>query len=75
MIESGIKGEEYREVKDYWTTRISKGGGPTHVRFSYGYTKRCMTFEVKCIRLGYGKKEWGAPDYPVFIIVLGNRID
>ena len=45
------------------------------VRFSYGYTKRTMTFECKGITIGRGKPEWGAPtDRNVFIIKLGNRI-
>ncbi|MGM9838131.1 MAG: hypothetical protein ACI30A_06560 [Paludibacteraceae bacterium] len=53
-----------RRFKDY-----------THVRFSYGYTKRKMTFEVKEITIGKGKPEWGAPtDREVFIIKLGERI-
>lgn len=45
----------------------------THIKFSYGYTKRTMTFEYKGITIGKGKKEWGAPDEDVFIIKLGKR--
>ena len=44
------------------------------VRFSYGYTNRTMTFECKGIEIGTGRPEWGAPDEPVFIIKLGERI-
>lgn len=44
------------------------------VRFSYGYTKRTMTFKCEEITIGYGKPEWGAPDEPVFIIKLGERL-
>lgn len=44
------------------------------VKFSYGYTKRTMTFECKEITFGEGKKEWGAPDNDGFIIKLGKRI-
>ena len=47
----------------------------THVRFSYGYTSRTMTFEIKDIRTGIGNPEWGAPDKEVFIIELGNRTE
>lgn len=75
MIESGEKKEEYREIKDYWRVRLFRTGTPTHVRFSYGYTKRCMLFEIKQIHMGYGKKKWGAPDCEVYIITLGNRIN
>lgn len=45
------------------------------VKFSYGYTKRTMTFECKGITIGKGKKEWGAPDNDIFIIKLGERIE
>lgn len=49
--------------------------GYTHVCFSYGYTRRTMTFEVKEITIGKGKHEWGAPTYrEVFIIKLGERL-
>lgn len=46
-----------------------------NVQFSYGYTKRTMTFECKGIAIGKGHKEWGAPDNDVFIIKLGKRIE
>lgn len=111
MIESGVKTEEYREIKPYWVKRLLKtidmhhnhyedvdnecaqfytenkdllkedfklGGfqqkGYTHVKFSYGYTKRTMTFEIESIRIGKGNPEWGAPNEDVFIIKLGKRI-
>ena len=44
------------------------------VRFSYGYTKRTMTFDVKGIVLGKGNPSWGAPNEIVFIIKLGRRV-
>lgn len=46
------------------------------VCFSYGYTKRRMTFEIERIYRGKGNPEWGAPkDEEVFIIKLGRRIE
>ena len=46
----------------------------THVCFSYGYTKRRMTYEVETIKVGIGKPEWGAPtNRKVFVIKLGRR--
>lgn len=62
---------------------FSHRGGYSHIefkqfdriKFSYGYTKRTMTFECKEITFGEGKKEWGAPNEEVFIIKLGNRIE
>lgn len=106
MLESLIKGEEYRGITAYWIqrlcvfsdgNRISKSEAEflennktflysaiyegnieyikfTHVKFSYGYTKRTMTFEIKSITIGKGKPEWGAPTEEVFIIKLGKRI-
>lgn len=90
MIERGIKTEEYREVKPYWTKRFLKWEKPTfshrnghvscndkgytHVLLHYGYTSRGMVFELKDIRIGKGRKEWGAPDANVYIISLGQRI-
>lgn len=91
LIESGVKMEEYREIKQYWCRRLLtpreilicthqelKPCGFRHydtVRFSYGYTKRTMEFEVVGISVGYGNTEWGAPsDKMVFIISLGRRI-
>lgn len=101
MIESGVKTEEYREIKPYWTKRFLKNfpvfwrmavnvgmlsnnythlygkelSEYTHVKFSYGYTKRTMTFEIESITFGKGKPEWGAPTEDVFIIKLGKRLN
>lgn len=107
MIESGVKTEEYREIKTYWEKRLLEydkminfikknmneiivrrvlnyplidfakvfSKGYKYVRFSYGYTKRTMTFEIERITIGKGKPEWGSPiDKDVFIIKLGKRL-
>ena len=91
MIESGVKPEEYREIKPYWCKRFTgyefllysfrnghnklNAKGYTHVRFSYGYTRRTMTFEIDSITIGKGKTEWGAPAHEkIFIIKLGKRV-
>ena len=73
MIESGVKTEEYREIKPYWDKRLMRDkwnfctDSLCHipqkfdaVKFSYGYTKRTITFECKGITIGKGKPEWGA---------------
>lgn len=106
MIESGVKTEEYREIKPYWVQRLTRYGNDTlngrfyaefmssspevlkynieqglmcftdytHVKFSYGYTKRTITFEIESITIGKGNPEWGAPTEDVFIIKLGKRV-
>lgn len=88
MIERGEKREEYREMKPYWWKRLIETR-KTHpkspvscdslkridsVCFSYGYTKRRMTFECAGITIGRGHPEWGAPEEDVFIIKLGRRV-
>lgn len=103
LIESGIKTEEYREIKKHWISRlcVHEDGRPitrayanylehnisslctaihcevlrfsryTQVRFSYGYTRRTMTYKIESITIGIGSPRWGAPAKPVFIIKLG----
>ena len=45
------------------------------VRFHRGQGgKVSMLVECKGIRIGVGKKEWGAPKEPVFIIELGEKL-
>lgn len=73
MIECGVKTEEYREINAYWSSRLMFKS-LTHVKFSYGYTKRTMTFEIERITIGAGNPKWGAPTEFVFIIKLGKRI-
>ena len=73
MIERGEKTEDYREYKDYWCKRIIdydtlRLKPYTHVRFRYGYTKRTMLFVLDSITVNVGNPDWGAPQYPVFII-------
>lgn len=105
MIESLIKGAEYRSITAYWIVRLFRDENGRKisrltanflarnlkilkwwiesgklvfkpfdfVKFSYGYTKRTMTFEIESITIGKGKPEWGAPTEDVFIIKLGQR--
>ena len=73
MIKSGEKLEEYRENKPYWRKRLLSNKYDA-VKFRYGYTTRTMTFRIKQIRFGIGKKEWGAGNNEVFIIELDKRI-
>ena len=84
LIEKGIKREEYREIKDYYTKRLFlKGTEPKVRKFSYvtfylGYQKNRpqMTFRIKSICVGKGRPEWGAEEGKLYyIIVLGERIE
>ena len=74
LIEKGIKTEEYREIKDFWFKRLTNKNFK-YVQFSYGYTKRTMTFICEGIEIGTGKPEWGAKlGKAYFIIKLGRRL-
>lgn len=46
----------------------------THVCFSYGYTRRTMTFPLESMTIGRGRPEWGAPEEMVFILKLGKKL-
>jgi hypothetical protein len=76
MIASGEKREEYREIKSYWTTRLTNKKYDA-VQFTNGYSKNAprVTFELNDILSGLGVVEWGAPvSTPVFILRLGRII-
>lgn len=72
MILSGEKTEEYREIKPYWTKRLSKKYDI--VRFRNGYNKDSPWFEIefKNLETGIGRNDWGSGTEPVFILKLGN---
>lgn len=85
MIKSGEKKEEYRELSEYWESRIYNTPYPPmkvygFVEFSLGYPKkgdseRRMTFELKDITIGEGKPEWGAEKGKrYFVLKLGRRV-
>lgn len=73
MIASGVKQEEYRELKPYWHKRLSRREYDA-IHFRNGYSKGCpdMTVELKEILVGQGIVEWGAPSFPVYILRLGK---
>jgi len=73
LIESGVKLEEYREIKPYWNKRLLSKHYDA-VRFRNGYRKDSPVFliELKEILTGLGIVEWGAPNHPVYILKLGN---
>ena len=81
MIASGEKREEYRDVKDYYRTRISnfvrRGfGKKLIVGFSLGRKKADM-FVKFCgcnIYRDCQQPEWGEPEGPHYVIALGSRV-
>jgi hypothetical protein len=87
MILSGEKKEEYREIKDYWISRLAITFVHRHdedgerfifepkdfdtVRFKNGYAKDSVFTdrEVKGVRIGTGKPEWGAENNKNYFII------
>ena len=74
MVRSGIKKEEYREIKPYWNTRLSKTYDAVLFRNGYQPDPPSFYIELKVIRIGIGIPEWGAPPEPVYILELGDLI-
>lgn len=86
MIASGVKKEEYREIKTFYVSRLVDGDKICidtpypfkhfdAVRFHRGYTNTTMLLECKGIRIGEGNPDWGAVDgEKYFVISLGNII-
>lgn len=78
LIKSGLKTEEYRDIKPYWDKRLMSGQTFDKVSFKNGYSQSAPTFEIelKGIRCGIGRPEWGAPqDKPVYILQLGQLLE
>lgn len=88
MIESGIKDEEYRVIKDYWLNRFRKKFEQTlcgkwiippntFIEFYNGghFHPSIKHMQVQLIGLseGIGKLEWGAePNVEYFVLKLTN---
>lgn len=73
MILSGEKGEEYREIKPYYTSRFKKifdmyphsnipyGTDKRKIKFRNGYGKDKPEFVARCtLDIKTGREEWGA---------------
>lgn len=76
MIASGVKKEEYREIKPYWIKRLrcaeTRYG---KILFRNGYSRNAPTIliELTGLESGLGIVEWGAPEaQKIFILKLGE---
>ena len=76
MIRSGIKKEEYREIKPYWRKRLlNKKFDAIHFRNGYAKDAPCFTIKLTGFYRSLGIVEWGAPEgKEVFILQLGEII-
>ncbi len=87
MIESGVKTEEYREIKSYWYDRLILRFDDARgcvfkpfatITFRNGYQRDApsMKVEVLDIAINQGNQSWGAvegTDY--FVFKLGKIIE
>lgn len=75
LIASGVKNEEYREIKPYWTKRLFNKDYDT-ITFSNGFAKdrRQFVIEWKETIEAQGLIEWGAPAENVYCLILGKII-
>ena len=73
LIATGVKTEEYREIKRYWARRLFKRKFDV-IRFRNGYSSESPSFdiELKEIRQGIGRKDWGATGVETYILMLGE---
>ena len=74
MISSGVKKEEYREIKPWILSRL-QGKAYDVVEFSNGYGKHVPKVTLKYLGwgTGTGRSDWGAtPHEPTVIIRLGE---
>lgn len=82
MILSGKKKEEYREIKPYYTTRLSKifdmindiplNLATADIRFTNGYGYKVPSFIAEChLEKREGNEEWGAqPGKEYYVLVI-----
>lgn len=72
MIASGEKKAEYREIKPYWVTRLTKDFDV--IKFRNGYAKDAPTMVVDFLGIerGLGNPDWGGTKEPVYILKLGD---
>lgn len=76
MIASGVKREEYRELKPYWHKRLSKQYDIIRFRNGYATDAPTMDVELKELLSGLGIIDWGAPpEEPVYILKLGKILN
>lgn len=87
MIATGQKREEYRELSDYWTTRIvnwmkaaEASGLPCVIEFRRGYAARAQRTAFLAGGIGvrapyrFQHPDWGEPCERHYVLTLGERV-
>jgi hypothetical protein len=67
MTASGVKKEEYREIKPYYSNRFFNNDY-TDAVLHRGYTNTTIRKKIAGITIGIGNPAWGAPAGEVYII-------
>lgn len=80
LIKSGVKKEEYRELKDFYHKRFGKGRKFDELVFTLGYPKggdtdRVLVFKNPKIRIGAGNEEWGAESGKEYYVITWDDND
>lgn len=75
MILSGVKKEEYREIKPYYISRFKDFGERRWITFRNGYSRTSPSFEALCsLREDYGRPEWGAEEGTKYFVLSVEKI-
>jgi len=80
LIKSGEKKEEYREIKEYWLSRLLNENDEVikfdYVVFTNGYAANSpkIVVEYKGLKCATGKKKWGGSDQKCIVIKLGKVV-
>jgi hypothetical protein len=83
MTDFGEKSEDYREINEYWISRLCRHNSYGHfksfdqvfARNGYNPKNRSWTRKFLGIEMREGRPEWGAePGKKYFVIKLGEKI-
>lgn len=77
MILTGEKKEEYRTIGDYWRKRLlTDKVDRIKLINGYGHNRPYLIVELRNIRKGTGKEEWGAvPVVEYYVLELGEIVE
>ncbi len=65
--------DSFQELLDFFNVKVRQYRKIVAVN-GYGAHRPSFIADFISLEVGIGKKEWGAPDYPVFIIKLSNTV-
>jgi hypothetical protein len=78
MIIKGVKKDEYRDINKYYASRLDNKDYDFIEFYVGGYFGQDMPrakFKFNGVTKGLGRVCWGAPDYDVYKIHIGDLIE